>query len=144
MLNREDKNTKINFNATIAKDPYFIYWLACLVPIYDEDNIYEKLIAENTWLRLILSNWDPILMSARRQVKQVKPNLFYELIELFTGGLEPNLKKWQPQKMPKNMKELLEKNDNRVLADDKIIKLHVNDRREEYRLRLKNKLAEIM
>ena len=55
---------------------------------------------------------------------------------MFVGGLEESLKNYQLKIMPKQLR-LIMNLDTRVMASDHIIKLHVNDRREEYKNKLK-------
>lgn len=119
----KDEQNKIN-------DPYFIYWLAGLVPIYDVDNIYDRLIFANKYIFEILPNWIPGGIHHERQISMA--SIFWQKLSSgFIKYLEKPLRNWQMKRFPKEIKNLLNK-DTRVVADDGIIKLHVNDRREEH------------
>jgi hypothetical protein len=120
-------------------DIYFIYWLAGLTPIFDNGGVYEKFISANLWLKEYLPNWQPVNPLNQRQVKPVLSEFYHDLASLFIGGLEPQFKELQLRWLPAQLKNLMNQ-DSRVVINDQIIKLHANDRREEYR----NKFSETM
>ncbi len=122
-------------------DIYFIYWLAGLAPVYDAGKIYEKLIADNLWLKNHLPNWRPGVQSRQRRVKPFLSGFCHDAIDFLIGGLEPQFKKPQIKFLPPKLKNLMNK-DTRVVVDDKIIKLHANDRREEYAIKYEKKIFE--
>ena len=112
-------------------DIYFIYWLAGLVPIYDTGGIYEKFIKANRfWLKEYLPNWR--LFKPAWPLIKTLPYFYCQIVDLFFGGLEKTIKKWQIKKLPSNIKKLMNK-DTRVVVNDKIVKLHIIDRRNHYR-----------
>jgi len=120
----KDDQGKIN-------DPYFIHWLAGLIPIYDIGGIYEKLITANNYIFDLLPNWKTNEIHHERQI--MASSVFWQkfsssLVKYF----EKYLKNWQIKRFPSVIKDLLNK-DTRVVVGDDIIKLHVNDRREEFR-----------
>jgi len=114
------------------EDIYFIYWLIMLVPVYDTQGVYKKLMHENNWVHFFVPNWRPAETAGRRQAGKPLPYIYKDIVEMFLGGLEVNVKKWQLKIMPEVLARPLNK-DTRVVANDNIIKLHANDRREEYR-----------
>ena len=120
------------------EDIYFIYWLANLIPIYEVDNAYKKFIQANHWIRNYFPNWRPARMERRRYVRGRESK--FNLLNLF-NRFENQFKKLQLKLMPNNLKELMNK-DTRVVVSDKVLKLHINDRRSEYKknyeLRIKN------
>ena len=120
-------------------DIYFIYWLAGLTPIYSRNNAYEKFIEANSWLKNYLSNWQPLKMSWRRDAGKGLPNIYRVMVNALLGWSESIFKKIQFQLMPKNLKEAANKNTS-VIIGNEIIKLHGNDRREEYRKKWENKI----
>ena len=120
-------------------DIYFTYWLAGLTPLYDIGGMYEKLIKANWWLNASLPNWQPLKPSRQRQVKPLAWEFYHDIINLFMGGLEPQFKALQLRLLPPELKNLMNL-DSRVVVNDKIIKLHANDRREEYKKKYEEKI----
>lgn len=125
-----------------APDIYFIYWLACLVPIYNKDDAYGKFIKASSWINDYLPNWQSAKASFRRDSGKGFSNFYEDFADLLIGGAEKTVKKIQLKKMPEKLKTAMNK-DTRVVVNDGILKLYANDRREEYRRRWKEKLAEI-
>ncbi|MFH1255025.1 MAG: hypothetical protein V1667_00940 [bacterium] len=120
-------------------DIYFIYWLAGLSLVYDAGGIYEKFLSANSWLKNYLPNWRLRVQSPKRRVKPFLSEFYHDAADLLIGGLEPQFKKLQIKFLPLKLKNLMNK-DTRVVVDDKIIKLHANDRREEYAARHEEKM----
>lgn len=115
--------SKLRLKSLVDSDIYFTYWLATLVPIYDQ-NIYEKLISENEWIFSQLPNWTP------RQVERVRnQKTFFEKILSGSFGkkLEKILSDIQIKKIwsdPENYRDGAS-----VIADSKMMKLHAYDTR---------------
>ncbi len=130
-------------------DIYFIYWLVNLIPIYEVDGMYKKFIRENNWIDNYFPNWLPVKMERRRYVCRPSGSASaqaprvckrFNLLNLF-NCFENKFKKLQLKLMPDNLKELMNK-DTKVVVSDSVLKLHINDRRGEYKknyeLRIKN------
>jgi len=126
--------------AAFDLDVYFIYWLIMLVPVYDTQGVYKKLMHENNWVHFFMPNWRPAEIVRRRQAGKPLPYIYKDIVDMLVGGLETNVKKWQLKIMPEVLARPLNK-DTRVVANDNIIKLHANDRREEYREKFIKKVA---
>jgi len=116
---------------TRPDDIYFHYWLASLCPIYDTGGYYQKLIQENGWIYDYLPNWSSVVASERRGVHADISSFYFDIIEMFFSGLEKYVKNWQLKRLPVTLKYLMNI-DTRVVINDNILKMHVNDRREEY------------
>jgi len=129
-------------NDRMEKDIYFIYWLAGLVPIYNRDNIYNKFIGANNWLKNYLPNWERGEVNYRRDAGKGFSRFYRDVVDMFFGGLERRTKNLELKMMPEQLKSIVNK-DTRVVADKGVIKLHVNDRREEYKNKLKAKNEEL-
>ncbi len=109
-------------------DFYFIYWLTGLFPIYGKVCFWDDFYKANDWIENYLPNWRPNLFSHRRQVKSIG------ILKIFrrSGGFSNKiLKKIQLGLLPEDLKELMNK-DTRVIINDRVLKMHFNDRREEY------------
>ncbi len=136
------KKFVLDNKSTIEKDIFFIYYLPALIPIYGGGNVYKKLINANNLDNGFLPNWKPLKIVKRRSISNRNFLVYRDLIDLFIGGLEGNFKKLQLKLMPESLKNIMNK-DTRVIITDQILKLHVNDRRKEYRDRYNKKINEI-
>jgi len=124
------------------KDLYFVYWMANLLPIYEKNNYYKLFIEKNTWIRDALPNWQQALVSSHRNVVEYKSFFYKEIIDLFVGGLEKELRELQLKILPNDLRELMNL-DTRVVINDSVLKLHVKDRREEYHLLFTEKIKSL-
>ncbi|MCK4539799.1 hypothetical protein KAU09_01450 [Candidatus Parcubacteria bacterium] len=138
--NLELKKLMLPFNKT--HDVYFMYWLANLVPIYSKDNAYLKLINVNAWLKEYLPNWRPFYSGHTRDAGPPFSFFYRDFIDMIIGGADSLLKKIQLRIMPDVLHRRMNV-DTRVVVNDKILKLYVNDRREEFREKYVLKLRQI-
>lgn len=119
-------------------DPYFYHWFLDLTPIYGQET-YEEFFKENNWLKNIFPNSFHKKMCDQKTVKDNFLTLFGRIngriiLAGFIGDfLEKFAKKIQLKKMSYNLNSLSAKNDSRVIIDDKILKFHESDRREEFK-----------
>jgi hypothetical protein len=129
-------------------DPYFIYWFGHLVPIYDHEKNFNKLVSANNWINGYLPNLiinQPVL---RRSVKNTWWSLkIKKIMETILGGAFGNsaesvLKKFQKKKMISNKASKLWEKSTAVIIEDDILKFHENDRRKLYAEQFTNKLNE--
>ena len=121
-------------------DPYFVYWLANLIPIYQQNNFYNTFLEKNIWLRRTLPNWEPLHVSCHRDISQNNSFAYKEIIDLFVGGLEKESRNFQLKILPNDLRELMNM-DSRVVISDSVLKLHVKDRRQKYLNLLNDKLS---
>ncbi len=122
-------------------DVDFIYWLAGFVPIYERDNIYGKFCRENDWIEKYLPNffWTK---TNKRNVGKSFGSFYYNSVDVVIGGAERILRKIQLKILPGSLKSLMNK-DTRVIINDKILKLHSRDKREECRKRFETKMKDL-
>ncbi len=113
------------------KDWYFIYWLSGLVPIYERNNNYQKLIDHNQWLLKFLPNWQVMQVVDCYTISPLRSWVYRDIVDFFLGGLETVVKKMQLRILPNDLR-LLMNQDTRVVINDRILKLHVTDRRQKY------------
>jgi hypothetical protein len=139
MMLRGDMATPISK----GEDIYFIHWLGELTPIYDRDSTYEKLILANHWLKNHLPNWQSHSCVRHRIIKPLNAQFYLAVMDMLWGGLELWLKKIQLMILPKNLIEMMNQ-DTRVVINNEVIKLHTNDRREDYRQKYREKIRKII
>ncbi len=115
----------------LERDPYFVFWLTGLVPILGRQGCWQKFFKENSWLADELPNWRAgELINTKLKVKNLPP--WYEKIfEIIFSKAEMIAELIQLHIMPEATRKMLDK-DTRVVANDKVIKLHVNDRRQYF------------
>ncbi|MCD4693987.1 hypothetical protein K8R62_01375 [bacterium] len=117
-----------NFKKLRLKDDiYFTYWMVGLDPIYNSDYSYEKFIKENDWLEEELPNWN--MKNVEYSDEHVK--IIKNFLNLIFSPTEKVFKKIQLSLMSEDLKNKMNK-DNRVVINDRILKLHSKDRRSEY------------
>ncbi len=127
----------------LQNDPYFVYWLAGLVPIYDRNGAaYRQFIKANAWLHECMPNWRPVETVKLRNAGQGFNNLYHDVVDLLIGGLETTVKKWQLGIMPKSLKAVMNQGTN-VVINDSVLKLYATDKRAEYRENFFKKLSEL-
>ncbi len=115
-------STKIN-----DEDIHLKYLLINYLPIYSENDLWEKFNYENKWLSKQFKNLYPNYLIDKFTIK---PRCLRIKMFLNNIHLEKLVKHFQLKIMPKLLKEMMNK-DNRVIINDAILKLHSNDKREE-------------
>ncbi len=112
---------------SIKNDIYLLYWIAQIVPVYD-NGIYNKFVSANTWTKKTLPNTLQIMPVKKRSLK--KARVLKKVINLLVSILPESIfKKYQLKIMPTKLSELANK-DTRVVVNDHVLKFHDNDRRE--------------
>ncbi len=125
--------TALDFSVLRIKpdDPYLLYWVASLVPLYDPDGLIEAIWEANPWVRQALPNARPFFVSTLRRVSG-------QTQSSSDRGGEANFwenlaRAWQMLRLPRGLREIMNV-DHRVLVTDELLKFHQNDRRHEFRL----------
>lgn len=127
-------------------DPYLAYWLAGIVPIYDAGGMTERLWAANEWIRRLLPGSGPHRYGRRRAVgtepkagsRKSKEN--DRNLSALSFHLSAFVERLQRRRFPPEIRAAMNR-DTRVVVSDDVLKFHVNDRREEFRRRWREKLA---
>lgn len=122
-------------------DIYFIHWLANLVAIYNKENTYNEFINANSWIYDFLPNWEKYYSGHMRDAGPGFSNFYRDFVDMLVGGTDSIVKRIQLRIMPEALHRAMNI-DTRTIVNDKILKLYINDRREEYRewylVKLKN------
>lgn len=140
-LNLESVALKSDSSAKAsAVDIYLIYWLNNLIPIYDPNNLHERIMKANQWVKKYLPNglqsyavdgaWGIKLETISKFAKK-----FFEKVWNSNYGemLENQAKSFQKAKMKSNYSSVQNEPDTRVIVSDSMLKFHEKDRREEYK-----------
>jgi hypothetical protein len=131
-------------------DIYLVYWLATLLPVYQREDFYNKLITNNNWLKKYLPNWQPNQIGYRYRVEDNKFNRFVYKSKEFVWGsflgnpLEKLAKLTQLKKISQKKKDLAIHDDTRVIINDCMLKFHETDRRLEYLDKFEKKRKELI
>ncbi len=129
-------------NSDKTYDIDFVYWLSGFVPIYNIGQTYEKFSKKNNWIKKYLPNFFWTSPNERRSAGKSFGFFYYFLINLIFGNFELILKKIQLKILPEELKNLMNI-DTRVIINDKMLKLHSKDRREEYRKKFEKKYEQL-
>ena len=135
-----DQHFDLHDIALRPQDPYLLYWLASLAPIFDRDFIYQQFLAANQGTLEQLPNFYPTVLSARRRSTLSRFSRVFRRLEetvLATPvgrGIELVAKKIQLAKMSHNTTSAAKKIDTtEVVISDTMLKFHETDRRVLYR-----------
>jgi len=123
-------------------DLYFSHWLLNLAPIYSRENSYEKLMEGNRKILNEFPNFYPEKISSKRELLIFDNSFYKKNWDLLFGGLENKIKRFQLEIMPRNLLDLAPQKKG-VIISENIIKLHLNDRREEFLKKYNEKVSKI-
>lgn len=121
-------------------DWYYIYWLANLRPLVEQGLTYSQLIKNNPWLKTYLPNWRPGQYDVANQTINGRLGCFFSKLNSLLAQPGERLFFYIQQKfLPTAIKSLMN-HDQRVVVNQKTIKLHTIDRRRNFRDHLKTVL----
>jgi hypothetical protein len=133
-----EDNLELSDISLKPKDPYLVFWLASLVPVYDSNNFYHKLEQSNSWINAYLPNILLVNPNSRHSIFLPNVVKYYRrvvdlILDGFLGKWANDLsKKLQLFKIKRNSHSLWQYHDNRVVINDQMLKFHENDRRQFY------------
>lgn len=117
-------------------DPYLAFWTQTLVPVVDRGDIFTRVQIMNSWARDVLPN-TRLVRRAPRFRQKVWPRQALLVAELFP---EAYARAFQEKRFNPTVNRL--KNaDTRVVINDRMLKFHENDRREEIKGALEDRLC---
>lgn len=114
---------------------YFFYWLAFLTPIYDKVDFFERLQAENVWIKERLPNFFVQKPSQIRTVRR-RTCLLADWLFAAVFPLEEKFKELELELLPAELRQIAN-TDSRVVINDRMLKFHANDRRLEFQEKYK-------
>ncbi len=149
-LSGEDKQNKICLSFYITsdatnleslrkqpEDPYFVYWLASLVPVYGCQQ-YDSLMKANAWLFEILPNYYTRNYHSRRYHAPSSLMLTYRkafqkiLASPFGSFAETVSKKIQWRKLQPAIRQGAAEDNGHVVLSSSMLKFHTTDKRTQY------------
>lgn len=124
-----------------AHDIYLTYWVAQVVPVYDE-GVYRTFLKNNPWVAERLPHYLPYEPTPRRSVRRIRwakwvlsAICFIFPERLFQG--------YQQRILPQELAAMVN-TDSRVVMRDGVLKFHRNDRRREYQSEWQQRLSTIV
>ncbi|MAF14099.1 MAG: hypothetical protein CMI53_04390 [Parcubacteria group bacterium] len=129
-------------------DPYLVYWVATLMPIYDQ-GVYKNFLQANSWLDLYLPNFYDTTLNSRRQIKDSQYTKFSKGVDRkVLAGTVGNLLEFfakilQIGRVKKYLGSSLDKNNTNVIVNTSMLKFHKIDRRDYYRSIWQKKLNDL-
>lgn len=133
----DDYNLNLEKLKAVDTDIHFAYWITQMIPIYDPDNFWKKFVSANYWLKNyfpnLLNNFIFLNLVERGKVARVWKKT-WEIMWFGAYGnlLEKQARDWQTLKMKLSIKEKAQLNDNGVVLNDGVVKLHENDTRRDF------------
>lgn len=124
-------------------DIYFVQWLANLAVIYDRGSAYREFMLANSWISEFLPNWAPSQPVPARDAGPGFSDFYRDIVDMLIGGADQIVKRIQLRIMPEVLHCAMNI-DTRTVVNDKILKLYINDRREEYRERYLRRLGDFI
>jgi hypothetical protein len=122
-------------------DPYLAHWCAALLPLIDKGGVGTRFAAANCWVvdelpnAFALAPWNAGLLP--RHAGPVA-----RACCAFAQFVNPTARRVQERYFPSAIRQLRDR-DTRVVIEDGVLKLHVDDRREEFRARYQARLREL-
>ena len=144
-----DTNLDFSQLAITKPDIGLIYWIAQFSSIYDPDNLNNKILQSNQWLKEYLPNiFDNNLSGDGSLLDNRFSSIWKKFWETAWSGsygdlLEGQAKSIQKLKMRRNLHSVQDEPDTRVVINDKMLKFHENDRREEYKQKWEQNILKI-
>lgn len=138
-------NLSIEKYQSECPDVHFIFWQSQFLPIYEKDE--KTFFNENTWAKKYLPN--QIYQSANQSraiqhQSKIKKRCENLLCKTFIKYINKKAKKYQLKIMPAKLKVAAQEPNTNVVLDDDIIKLHSNDKRQEYNQKWRIKYKSIL
>lgn len=120
------------------EDIHFYYWIANIIPIFD-NNIYNKFIEANKWILEFIPNFKPInvvdLWKVRDSYlsKNIRSIKEFFLDNFFGRYINKLLKSFEMKKILSHKNSRYYSNSKDVIANDNMLKFHEKDPRIYYR-----------
>jgi len=145
-----DKHLDLSDVTIDREDIYMMYWIDQLVPVYDPEDMQQKIIDANVWVQKYI----PHALQSYKTLHRLRVgDMWLQKVKkkswewLLGGGLgsfvEKILKKKQIQTLKANFGDQMNDGSTHVVVNDTMLKFHDNDRREYFREEWQKRLAEL-
>jgi len=114
-------------------DPYLLFWIATLDPVYNQ-GVFSRFLLANQWALKYFPNLRISFNPNQRKPLSLLAFLQEKIIEALPFDLNQRLYNWQKQWLERNMKPGLPPGG--VIINRKIFKSHLNDRRRWFSRKL--------
>lgn len=135
-----DNNLDLSSICIDAPDVYQAYWNSQLIPVYDPQNILEKISLENIWVKNFLENisqkysiLDRWSISDTKITRSIKSFFEWIFSSKFGNFCEKYIRALQLQKMKKSGKEFQKEQVRNIVVSDVMLKFHENDRKQYFK-----------
>ncbi len=126
----DEENLSLKKTALSQRDAHLVYLTASHIPLYEEGDLWGKFAQQNLWIKNYIPNFNFIKISEfLLKTKAVFLKKFFSKNQF--KWEKKILKKIQLRIMPKELKKEAQKDNSRVIVNDKVLKLHLNDKREQ-------------
>ncbi len=109
-------------------DVYFHFWFLELSPFFDKGNYWEMIQNANVWSKNFFPNFKSKSIERNGHSKKFL-EAFFDFV--LTPSIKEKLIAWEEKRLAPSLRSLANC-DTRVVITPHILKLHPNDRREEY------------
>lgn len=131
--------TDLSRCALAPEDTYLRYWIATLLPLYDAGGTYDRFVGANAWVADRLPGFRATDVAAAVPPAPRWARVFAPLV----AALERPARRFQMRAFPGEIARLANL-DSRVMVSDDILKFHVNDRRDEYERRFRQRIEAVV
>ncbi len=129
-------------------DIYLTYWLQQMLPIYDPEGFYQKLLTANHWYQKYVPN-----SYANQFVNEVKATRFSKIFSSILAFIfDPPIlgkflrtlyRRFQASIIDRNMQSMVNI-DTRIIVNDFMLKFHANDRRDFFYNRWRENIRDLL
>jgi len=131
-------------------DPYLAYWVASIMPLLDRF-VYKNYLSSNDWVNAILPNWHRVIIKndyylhrAGNFSKRVQGLLEFVLSGRLGDWTESWAHSWQLPRIKNYLSTQTINGPTDVVINDKVIKMHTNDRRQQLANKFEARLSELL
>lgn len=124
-------------------DPYFEYWFASLLPVYDPEGMLPRFMEANRMHWSHIGVHPPFAAKQIDQNRSVTSRVLSLISRPFHRLLEKQTREWQEKRFPEAIRRKLSQAQTDVVVSDTMLKFHTLDRRTHYRDLWRQRMEEL-